>query len=384
MPVAQENRQVAITVPTNKSEIVSSFNIEDFDVPTGREEDWRFTPLRRVKDLLTPSDTVDGATWTIAAAQAVKIEVVDRSDSRLGQVFTPVDRASVVGWQHFTHAQVVTIPADTSVDDPTVLTLIGTATSYQHVRVIAENYSSATVVLDLRGTGRHLTNFEVSLGDGAKLTLVSIQEWDRDAVQLGRIHSRVGREANLTQVVATFGGDTVRLVSTVDYAGPGAHAELVGAYFADAGQHFEHRLFVDHNQPHCRSDVIYKGALQGEHAHTVWIGDVLIRAHAIGTQTYEINRNLILTQGARADSVPNLEIETGEVVGAGHASTTGRFDDEQLFYLQSRGIDAEQARRLVVRGFFTDVIERIPSGDLRDRLWEAVEDEVRSVAGGSQ
>ena len=157
--------------------------------------------------------------------------------------------------------------------------------------------------------------------------------------------------------MVTLGGDLVRLVSNVEYAGPGGAAELLGVYFADAGQHQEHRLFVDHAVPNCRSNVTYKGALQGEGAHTVWIGDVLIRPAAEGTDTYELNRNLVLTDGARADSVPNLEIETGEIVGAGHASATGRFDDEQLFYL-CRAASRPSARRLVVRGFFAEVVQR--------------------------
>src|SRR5207247_7331716 len=136
--------------------------------------------------------------------------------------------------------------------------------------------------------------------------------------------------------------------------------------FADAGQHLEHRLLVDHSVPDCRSYVGYRGALQGERAHTIWVGDVLIRAEALGTDTYEVNRNLVLTDGARADSVPNLEIETGDVIGAGHASATGRFDDEQLFYLMSRGLAEDEARRLVVRGFFAELLAKVPS-PLRDR-----------------
>ena len=153
---------------------------------------------------------------------------------------------------------------------------------------------------------------------------------------------------------------------------------MLGLYFADAGQHLEHRLFVDHAVPHCRR-VTYKGALQGEEAHTVWIGDVLIRAAAEGTDTYELNRNLVLTDGARADSVPNLEIETGEITGAGHASATGRFDDEQLFYLQSRGIPADEARRLVVRGFFADVINQIGIPEVQERLLARVEAELEGA-----
>jgi Fe-S cluster assembly protein SufD len=185
----------------------------------------------------------------------------------------------------------------------------------------------------------------------------------------------------LTHIQVALGGDRVRQYTSVEYSGRGGEAELYGLYFADAGQHLEHRQLVDHSVPDCRSYVGYRGALQGASAHTVWVGDVLIRAAATGTDTYEINRNLILTDGARADSVPNLEIETGEVVGAGHASATGRFDDEQLFYLMARGIPEREARRLVVRGFFAELLAKIPVVELRERLGAAIED--RLAASGA-
>jgi Fe-S cluster assembly protein SufD len=178
--------------------------------------------------------------------------------------------------------------------------------------------------------------------------------------------------------VVTFGGDVVRLHPRVSYAGTGGEAELFGLYFTDKGQHQEHRLLVDHNMPHCKSNAVYKGALQGDDAHAVWIGDVLIRAVAEGTDTYEMNRNLVLTDGARVDSVPNLEIETGEIAGAGHASATGRFDDEQLFYLMARGIPAAEARRLVVRGFFAELVQQIGLPDVEERLLAKIDAELEA------
>jgi len=171
------------------------------------------------------------------------------------------------------------------------------------------------------------------------------------------------------------------MTTSVDYSGPGGEAELLGLYFADAGQHLEHRLFVDHNAPKTRSNVDYKGALQGKGAHAVWIGDVLIRKVAEGIDTYESNRNLVLTDGCQADSVPNLEIETGEIEGAGHASTTGRFDDQQLFYLQSRGVPVDEARRLVVHGFFADIIRKIGVAGIEAKLLETVEAELEKNVG---
>jgi Fe-S cluster assembly protein SufD len=379
MAVVQEERQIAISVPVNKSEVVSSFRADDFAVPNGREEDWRFTPIKRIRSLLNPLPDSSGASIEITAPSGVTAEWVSVDDSRLGVALTPVDRASALAWEHVEQALIVTVPKGTDVADSILIEVAGSAASYSLIRVITEADSSATVVIDHTGTGEHATNVEVTVGDRSRLVLISVQDWDRSAVHVGRIHSQLGRDATLQQVVATFGGDTVRLVSTIGYDGPGGSADLFGAYFADAGQHLEHRLFADHSAPHCRSNVVYKGALQGEHAHTVCIGDVLIRAGAVGTDTYEINRNLVLTDGARADSVPNLEIETGEITGAGHASTTGRFDDEQLFYLQSRGIASDIARRLVVKGFFADVIDQIPTESIRTRLWAAVEDEINLV-----
>ncbi|MGV1036885.1 MAG: Fe-S cluster assembly protein SufD [Candidatus Nanopelagicales bacterium] len=376
-------REIVISVPTNKAENVTSFDPADFTRPTGREEEWRFTPIRRAKALFEPLSRTDGADVHVTSPQESFIGADAAADaSAVGSALIPVDLPSALAWAGAPEPTFITIPGRTEVADPITVTITGASTSYQKVRITVGRDSAATVVIDHIGGGHHSENIEVELGPRSRLTLISIQDWDRQAVHLGRIHSRVGIDAQLTQVVATFGGDVVRLVSTVDYDGAGGSAELLGASFADAGQHLEHRLFVDHATAHCRSNVIYKSALQGEHAHTVWIGDVLIRAAAVGTDTYEINRNLVLTEGARADSVPNLEIETGEVSGAGHASATGRFDDEQLFYLQSRGIPTEEARRLVVRGFFADVIDRIPTGAVRDRLWQAVEDEIAGVGTG--
>ena len=154
---------------------------------------------------------------------------------------------------------------------------------------------------------------------------------------------------------------------------------MYGVYLADTGNYFEHRPYVDHIAPNCVSDVAYKGALQGKGAHTVWVGDVLIRESATGTNSYELNRNLLLTDGARADSVPNLEIETGKIEGAGHASASGRFDDLQLFYLMARGISEADAKKLVVRGFLHEVIQKIGVAEVEDRLIAAIELELERV-----
>lgn len=226
---------------------------------------------------------------------------------------------------------------------------------------------------------------EFVIGDNAKLTVITDASWDDDAIHLSGHTAILGRDSTLRHSIALFGGNVVRIIPRVRFTGPGGDAELLGVYFADDGQFFEQRLLVDHAVPNCRSNVLYKGALQADpfskkpEARTAWVGDVLIRANAQGTDTYEANRNLVLTEGARADAVPNLEIETGEIIGAGHAATVGRFDDEQEFYLRARGIPPEEARRLIVRGFFSEVIGRIPVAAIREDLENRVAAELEAL-----
>ncbi|GAB2792059.1 Fe-S cluster assembly protein SufD [Streptomyces daliensis] len=358
-----------------------SFDVADFPVPHGREEEWRFTPLERLKGLHDGSAEASGSLKAeISAPDAVTVETVARDDARIGRTGKPVDRVAAQAFSSFEKATVVSVPKEAVLEEPVRVTLHGEGgVSYGHTVFDVGAFAEAVVVIDHTGDAVRAANVEFHVGDGAKLTVVSVQDWDDTAVHCSQHNALVGRDASFKSVVVTFGGDVVRLHPRVNYAGPGGEAEFYGLYFTDNGQHQEHRLFVDHDTPNCRSNVVYKGALQGEAAHAVWIGDVLIRKEAEGTDTYELNRNLVLTDGARVDSVPNLEIETGEIVGAGHASATGRFDDEQLFYLMARGITEKDARRLVVRGFFAELVQQIGLPDLQERLLAKIETELEAT-----
>jgi Fe-S cluster assembly protein SufD len=311
-------------------------------------------------------------------------ETVPAGDSRLGRTGTPEDRVAAQAWTSSEQATVVTLEKSAVAEQPAVVHVNGQGgTAYLHLLLRAATQSSGVVVLDHRGSGALAANVEIDVKDAAHLTVVSVQDWADDAVHVTAHSARLGRDSRLKHVVVTLGGDLVRITSSSRFTGAGGEIEALGLYFADAGQHQEQRLFVDHAVPNCTSRVTYKGALQGDGAHTVWVGDVLIRAEAEGTDTYELNRNLVLTDGARADSVPNLEIETGEIVGAGHASATGRFDDEQLFYLQARGIPEIEARRLVVRGFFAELIQRIGLPSVEERLMASIEAELSASVGAA-
>ncbi|MDT0306733.1 Fe-S cluster assembly protein SufD [Streptomyces sp. DSM 44917] len=347
-----------------------SFDVADFPVPHGREEEWRFTPLERLRGLHDGTATADGSVKVeVDAPEGVTVRTVGRDDPRIGRAGKPVDRVAAQAFSSVEKATVVSVPAETVLTEPVRVGLHGEGgVTFGHTVFEIGAFAEAVLVLDHTGDTVRAANVEFQIGDGAKVTVVSVQDWDDTAVHCSQHSVLVGRDARYRSVVVTFGGDVVRLHPRVSYAGPGGEAELYGLYFTDRGQHQEHRLFVDHDAPNCRSHVAYKGALQGERAHAVWIGDVLIRAAATGTDTYELNRNLVLTDGTRVDSVPNLEIETGEIQGAGHASATGRFEDEQLFYLMARGIPADEARRLVVRGFFAELIQQIGVPDVEERL----------------
>ncbi|MDN5580988.1 MULTISPECIES: Fe-S cluster assembly protein SufD [unclassified Corynebacterium] len=383
----------ANSMPT-KGDRYQSADPASFPVPHGKDEDWRFTPLRRLRGL---EDTSAGKAAP-AARTKISVDTGDQDgvsyselamdDERTGRAGLPVDRPAAEAWVNSPVADHVLVAKDTVLAEPVTVTVTGSGdevTTYGTTVIELEPHAEAIVVLRYQGEGAHSDNLEFVVGDGARLTTVVWEDWGRTAVHLSNSHILVGRDATVRHTVATFGGDVVRSVPHVRFTGPGGDAELLGVSFADAGQYFEQRLLVDHSEPNCRSNVLYKSALQGEtgrhgsEARTVWIGDVLIRPEATGTDTYETNKNLVLTEGARADAVPNLEIQTGEIVGAGHAATVGRFDDEHMFYLMSRGIPDDEARRLIIRGFFTDVIRRVPVDGVRENLEDVVEQELANT-----
>jgi Fe-S cluster assembly protein SufD len=374
---AIEEREVSLTPAKDLLPRVTTRDLAAFPLPNGREEVWRFTPLTAFARVLADEATAAPLQWVAELPVGVELDEVPAGDPSLAELPMPVDRPAALAQAHAATVLRLTVPAEVELAEPVVVRLTGQGDLAHGQLVIALGaHARATVVLQHEGSADYAEHTSVLVGDGAALELVHVQTWQASAVHAGQVAIRLGRDARIRSTQVSLGGAAIRLVETVEYAGPGGDAELIGVYFADAGQHIEHRLFVDHAVPNCRSNVLYKGALQGESAHTVWVGDVLIRAAATGTSTYELNRNLVLTEGARADSVPNLEIETGQIEGAGHASATGRFDDEQLFYLMSRGVPQSIARRLVVRGFFADVIERIGVPSVEAQLLAAVDAEL--------
>ncbi len=365
-----------------RSERPRSTSVSDFPEISKLQEIWRYLPAEKLRGL---GDPVMGE----VAEQSVKLNLasgvtsrwVQATDPIVGSAGLPEDRASAAAWTNASKALVVEVANEIEISEPSFVTINpdSNEAAALHVVVRLGRHAKATIVLDHVGQGVLGENVEIVLEDEAQLNFVTIQEWDKGSSHISCQFSKLGRNANLRHTVVSLGGDLVRVTPSVALSSPGAEVNMYGVYLADNGNYFEHRPYVDHIAENCVSNVAYKGALQGAGAHTVWVGDVLIRESATGTDTYELNRNLLLTDGARADSVPNLEIETGKIEGAGHASASGRFDDEQLFYLQARGINEVAAKKLVVRGFLSEVIQKIEIAEVEERLVKAVEVELERV-----
>lgn len=356
-----------------RSERFASTDVDAFPDVRGVEIEWKFSPISRLRELI--AGELDGSRYPIdlPVRPGATIEWVPRADDRVGSAGIPEDKAAANAWSRFEEALAITISGEEFVDLHLSRSAMGGSHRAAHTVITAKKHSHGHIVIENSGPARLVENLEIVVEDGADLTVVSIQEWDDDAIQLASHFARIGRGGKLRHVLVSLDGSIIRINPSTHLVGDGAEVELFGAYFSTAGQHIEQQVFVDHDAPATRSRVTYKGALQGEKARSVWVGDVLIRQSGSGTDSYEQNRNLLLTDGARADSIPNLEIETGDIQGAGHASASGRFDDEQLFYLQARGITEEEARRLVVRGFLSEIVQKVGSPELEHRLQVAIE-----------
>ncbi|QCR54161.1 Fe-S cluster assembly protein SufD [Brachybacterium sp. SGAir0954] len=389
-PVAPQLEDERLTLPadgpakhaaTSRAARPRSFELGDHPVPTSKIEEWRFTPLRRFTSLFQDDATEDGAvdhavTVPEGAPEASTLAI---GEAPRGTALVPEDLTAAIASARTEQALHLVAPRNAELAEPFRVEITGRGADRRangHLVLETEESSTATFVLNHTGSAQYAQNVEMIVGDNSRMTVIALQDWDDDALHISTHHAKLGRDAKLKHIVVSLGGSAVRVNAIGEFSAPGAELENTGLYFADENQFLEHRLFVDHAAPNCTSDVAYKGALQGQKARSVWVGDVLIRKEAEGTSTYELNRNLVLTEGARADSVPNLEIETGEIEGAGHAAATGRFDDEQLFYLRARGIPEKEARRLVVRGFFAELIQKIDVPEIREHLFESIEAEL--------
>jgi Fe-S cluster assembly protein SufD len=397
-------------------------NLTSLPALTGREEDWRFTPpadlallgpepegptpvgrgRSRGRDALLGSPTGERAAYLRlddgrpAVPELSRLPegvIVAELGAALGEHEALVrerlyglvgfeDRPGALNAARWDGGAFVHVPRGVEVELPVeaLLTASGAAGRvFGRTLVVVEEGAKATVIdrygsPDFGAPVNASSVVELYVGQGAELEHLSVIGWGAGVRHHALLRARVDRDARARSVVVTLGGDVVRVEPTMVCSGPGCDARALGLYFAGGEQHFEHRVVARHEAPQAYSNLLYKGAIQDQ-AHTVFFGNLVVPPGAPGTDAYQTNRNLVLNDGARADTIPFLEIATAEVK-CSHAGAVGRVDDEHLFYLRSRGVPEAAAKRLIVMGFLQEVLEQVSLGELRTELEDAVREKL--------
>lgn len=368
---------------------------EKMDLPGEKDEPWRYTNLARMKfklDDFTPSGP---------PVEARRSEI-DEELVQAGVIFTDLSTAitqypdlvrphlfeQFAGGAHifsalhaalFSGGTFLYVPRGRTVTLPVqaryFIEQSGSAI-FPHSLVVVEE--DAEVCYLERFASRGVTSgclsnagIEVVAGQASRVFIASLQTYEEPVWHFQIQRSSTARDVNLKSLVVTLGGKFSRTETSTSLGGEGNSVEMLGLYFAEAGQHFDFRTLQDHGAPHCLSDLLYKGALRGD-ARTVYSGNIHVRPEGQETDAYQTNRNLILSDDAKADSKPELEIENNDV-RCSHAASVGQIDENEVFYLQSRGIDRTTAERLIVKGFFEDVLGRVGRADVHDLVEEMVE-----------
>ena len=258
-------------------------------------------------------------------------------------------------------------------------TLSSGKSDFGHALIVLEEGAEATVLAetassDPAAAGLHCGAVEILVGP-ARLRYVNLQNWGGGVWHFAHQKALVGRDASLQWTIGAIGSRLAKVNQHVALVDEGAHAQVNGVMFTDGGQHLSYHTHQHHEAPHCTSDLLYKGALQGE-SRIVWRGMIKVDRDAQKTDGYQRDDNLILSESARADSIPGLEIEADDVKCT-HGATAGRVDDEQVFYAQARGLTRKEAVRMIVSGFFQQVFDRITVESVREALGQAIGRRVR-------
>ncbi len=385
--------------------------LEKLEVPTGAEEEWRYVvipgdpaslPLAdRPGEPIAPDDLDEALSAAAGRAQVVDgTTVAIESASETGVVFAPLASAYTdneaelrgaylqavdPGTDRFAAAHAafagdgvfLYVPPGVAAADPFLIDIQGVtpgSVSFPHVTVVAERNSEASVVIRYRSApGAELAmipQVEASVRDGGRLRLTTVQQLDEAATTIAHQRLDLGRDSTAFLGEVGLGGSFGRLDLGIDLLGSGGTADVVGIYYGEHEQVLDYRLLIDHFGPSTSSKVFLKGAVE-DTASSVFTGMVKIEPDAAKTSAFETNRNLVLSDGAKASSVPNLEILCNDVI-CGHASSVGPLDEDQLYYLESRGLPSDRAARLLVRGFFEEVIARLPHPQLATPVRGAV------------
>jgi Fe-S cluster assembly protein SufD len=372
-------------------------------LPTTSEESWRFTDLKGFDpdnfsangatavarahtmldlDVAGLASVGEGGIEIESAPDGIRFEPLPDSHERLGSLVGADEKFAAHNAALWQHGLLVHVPRGVELEQPLYVRIANSVDQgaiFWRLLVVAEEASRFTLIEEYSSASAELAGYsnaavELFVEQGAKLEYVSLQNLSRETWHFASHHARVERDAELDWVAGGFGSKKGKTRIQNDLAGPGATSRVTGAYFADGTQHLDYDTFQEHIAPSTTSDFAFKGALR-DRARTVWRGMIRVEQDAQKTNAYQENRNLLLSHEAHADSIPGLEILANDV-RCTHGATLGQVDREQLFYLMARGLSRGEAERLIVRGFFQDVLDRIELEPVREALGAALESRI--------
>jgi len=366
---------------------------DELPLPSTSDEHWRFTDLRGFDPTEVSDTTVSGTSPALdldVAGRALVtengIEIVNAPD---GITFEPLprdydaklipddDKFALENLARWEHGLLVHVPKGVVLEKPLYVQVTSSGGSlFWRMVVIADEGARFTLIEDLGSASDDTVAYtnavvELFVAPAAKIEYVSLQNLSKETWHFGRHKAWLERDSELDWVIGGFGSKRGKVWIENDLAGPGATSRVTGAYFADGEQHLDYDTFQEHIAPNTESDFAFKGALR-ENATAVWRGMIRVEEGAQKTNAYQENRNLLLSDNAHADSIPGLEIMANDV-RCTHGATLGKVNREELFYLMARGLSREEAERLIVRGFFQDVLDRIELEPVREALGAALE-----------
>jgi Fe-S cluster assembly protein SufD len=369
-------------------------------MPTTTDESWRFTDLRGFDpesfatngagvpapspglldiDVAAVAHVGEGGIEIERAPEGVRFEPLDENHPRLGELVGAEEKFAAHNAAVWKHGLLVEVPKGVELEQPLYVRIansVDDGSLFWRLLVVAGEQSRFTLIEEFASARPDLGGYsnaavELFVEQGAKLEYVSLQNLSRETWHFASHHARVERDAELDWVAGGFGSKKGKVRIQNDLAGPGATSRVTGAYFSDGTQHLDYDTFQEHMAPSTTSDFAFKGALRDE-STCVWRGMIRVERDAQKTNAYQENRNLLLSEKAHADAIPGLEILANDV-RCTHAATIGQVDREELFYLMSRGLSKAEAERLIVRGFFSEILDRIELEPVREALGAALE-----------
>jgi Fe-S cluster assembly protein SufD len=383
---------------TDRAELLERYRA--LPMPTTTDESWRFTDLRGFDpddfaangagvpapapglldiDVAAVARVGEGGIEIERAPEGIRFEPLDENHPRLGELVGADEKFAAHNAAVWKHGLLVEVPKGVELEQPLyvrVANSVDDGSLFWRLLVVAGEQSRFTLIEEFASARPDLTGYsnaavELFVEQGAKLEYVSLQNLSRETWHFASHHARVERDAELDWVAGGFGSKKGKVRIQNDLAGQGATSRVTGAYFSDGTQHLDYDTFQEHMAPSTTSDFAFKGALRDE-STCVWRGMIRVERDAQKTNAYQENRNLLLSEKAHADAIPGLEILANDV-RCTHAATIGQVDREELFYLMSRGLSKAEAERLIVRGFFSEILDRIELEPVREALGAALE-----------